>query len=165
MSYTIDGGWGICLRKWKPGKEVALMMNNGRLYIMQCVITLFFARGPRRPRYNGVAVYNLFYYFLCLLYVFLFKFTCNVSSDKTISMTYNAGTLTFIWCWPSDDLDLQMTLKNMTHFYKGKNVTILLWKPWRLSLTFRHNPLRLNERTKQKYNSVPSSTLQNYTEV
>ena len=50
MSYLCPipngAGWGICLRMWKPGKEVAL--NNA-----------FFTRGPRRPRYNGVAVYRL----------------------------------------------------------------------------------------------------------
>ena len=26
-----DGGWGICLHVWKPGKEVALtILNNSR---------------------------------------------------------------------------------------------------------------------------------------
>ena len=29
-----DGGWGICLRMWKPVKEVALnILNNGRLNV------------------------------------------------------------------------------------------------------------------------------------
>ena len=28
------------------------------VYIMQSVITQVFSRGPRRPRYNGVAVYT-----------------------------------------------------------------------------------------------------------
>ena len=32
-------------------------LNNGRVYITRSVITRFFPRGPRRPRYNGVAVY------------------------------------------------------------------------------------------------------------
>ena len=42
-----DGGWGICLRMWKPEKVVALnILNNGRVYIMQSVITLFFLHGP-----------------------------------------------------------------------------------------------------------------------
>ena len=35
-------------------------LNNGRVYITltRSVITRFFPLGPRRPRYNGVAVYE-----------------------------------------------------------------------------------------------------------
>ena len=33
MSHTNDGGWGICLRRCKPVKEVALkILNNGHMY-------------------------------------------------------------------------------------------------------------------------------------
>ena len=54
-----DGGWGICLRMWKPVKEVALkILNNGRMYIWRFVITQFFSCGPWRPRYNRVTMYR-----------------------------------------------------------------------------------------------------------
>ena len=44
---------------WKPVKEVALkILNNGRVYITQSIITCFFSHGPCQPRYNGVAVYH-----------------------------------------------------------------------------------------------------------
>ena len=39
-------------------KEVTLkILNNGRVYITQSVITRVFPRGPRQLRYNEVAVY------------------------------------------------------------------------------------------------------------
>ena len=54
-----DGGWGICLRMWKPVKEVALkILNNGCMHITRFVIHMLFSRGPRWPRFNGVAVYK-----------------------------------------------------------------------------------------------------------
>ena len=47
MSHT------ICLRMLKPGKEVALTtlinLNNGRVYIMQSVITGIFPRETDNP--------------------------------------------------------------------------------------------------------------------
>ena len=42
-----DGGWGICLRMWKPVKEIALkILNNGRMYITRSIITRFFPMDP-----------------------------------------------------------------------------------------------------------------------
>ena len=42
-----DGGWGICLRMWKPVKEVALKIwNNCHVYITWSVITWFFPWTP-----------------------------------------------------------------------------------------------------------------------
>ena len=42
-----DGGWGICLRMWKPVKEIALkILNNGRVYITRSIITHFFPMDP-----------------------------------------------------------------------------------------------------------------------
>ena len=54
-----DSGWGICLRMWKPVKEIALtIFNNGRVYTYnRSVKRQVFSRGPRRLHYNGVAVY------------------------------------------------------------------------------------------------------------
>ena len=40
-------GGGICLRMWKPVKEVALkILNNGRVYITLSVIMRFFPVDP-----------------------------------------------------------------------------------------------------------------------
>jgi len=39
------------------------ILNNGRVYITRSVITEFFYRGPRRRRYNGVAVNSYSVYF------------------------------------------------------------------------------------------------------
>ena len=52
-----DPEWCICLRMWKPVKEVVIkIMNKGRMYKTRSVLTRF-PRGPD-DRYNGVAVYK-----------------------------------------------------------------------------------------------------------
>ena len=65
-----DGGWGICLRMWKPDKEVALTIL--RSHVNKAV--LYKADFIRRPCYNGVAVYWRLLYILIHSY-FHFEFS------------------------------------------------------------------------------------------
>ena len=47
----------VCENLWKTQRGHSNILNNGRVYITRSVIMRVFSCGPRRPRYNGVAVY------------------------------------------------------------------------------------------------------------